>query len=46
MHQEHIVIFQEFLQKKSTHIEVQIARIGVCIAQEFQENAKRTKIHG
>jgi len=31
---------------KSTHVEVQIARKGVCIAQEIQENVKRTKTTG
>jgi len=41
-----MAIFLGIFAKKSTHIEVQIARKRVCIAQEIQENVKRTKIHG
>jgi len=41
-----MVIFQEFLQKKSTHIEVQIARIGVCITRKAQEIERKPKACG
>jgi len=45
MHQETHSNFLGIFAKNLTRIEVQIAKIGVYIAQEFQENLRKPEAH-